>query len=103
MNEENEKNYKIREATKSFLNNQMKAEEYKQKLREEGINPEVDGISKYISQQQSGEPVNFSNMIRTIEVHKTDSITNPVQPKVRGLEEDGKNVNNKMMVPYKDK
>lgn len=69
-----EKDVKIKEATKNLLSNKINTNDYVQVLRNEGVNVEADAIKDCIKKQINGTPMNYANFIRTITIHKNDTV-----------------------------
>lgn len=65
---------KINEATKNLINNKISIEDYVRTLNNEGINTEVPTIQNIIKKQARGSLKSYSNLIRTINIHKNDSV-----------------------------
>lgn len=98
--DENEKEKTIRDATSKFLNQKMDEATFKDVLREEGIDPNIEGINKHIRQKTSGGPVNYSKFVTSIARHQKDSIAKPhgfTHPKLQ--EDTGKVNEENLMVP----
>ena len=102
--ERNEKNHNLKVATDKFLKDQISPDEYKDLLRKEGINPEVDAISKNIRDKANGSQIKYSDLYAIINIHKNDTIPSQPQFKHRGLaEDDGKINSERLMVARGDK
>lgn len=67
----------IKQATTQFLQNKITPDEYRETLKKQGINADVEGINKYIRSKEEGNQISFSDMVRSISTHKKDSIISP--------------------------
>ena len=82
--EESEAKAKLREATAKFVQQEIDKDEYKNVLKSQGINPEIDGINKVIKSSNAG----YTEMLNSIDVHKNDTSAKLRSFKVKNLEED---------------
>lgn len=102
-NDKNEKNHHIKVATNKFLNDKISSEEFKEILRSQGINPDIDAIKKHIRDKTNGAQVNYTDMLSSLTIHKNDTIVTPPPFKHRGLAEDeGKDNQENLMLPCYD-
>ena len=79
-----EANAHVKEATSKFIKNLMSPDEFRETLKKEGINPEVEGINKYIRAQEEGSQVSYSDILKGINTHKKDTIISPNTIVVKG-------------------
>lgn len=88
--EESEKNVKIRDATNKFVNQEMNRDEYKKVLKSQGIDPEIEGISKLLKSTKVG----YTQMLNSLDVHKNDSNARLKSFKVKRAEDEETGVDN---------
>lgn len=87
--------------------NQITPDEYRELLKKEGINPNIEGINKFIRAKEDGNPVSYKDLVININTHKKDTL-DPIKIKIekrkdcRFSEDIGKQDTEKLMMNVKD-
>jgi hypothetical protein len=63
---ENEPDQVLKKCTKELLNKNINPDDFREILRNNGINPYVEGINKVIRQHESGQNVKFNDMLNAL-------------------------------------
>jgi hypothetical protein len=63
---ENEPDYILKKSTKELLKKNINPDDFREILRNNGINPYVEGINKVIRQHESGMSVKFNDMLNAL-------------------------------------
>lgn len=90
-----------------MIANQITPDEYREFLKKEGINPNIEGINKLIRAKEDGNPVSYKDLVIKINTHKKDTL-DPITIKIekgkdcRFSEDIGKQDTEKLMMNVKD-
>ena len=97
----------LKKATTKFIKNEITCDEFKEILKKEGINPEIEAINKLLRTKAEGNDVLFSQVMTTVANHKNDTFPegkiNPLGKDIRYKEDPGKENQDKLMMPMKTK
>jgi hypothetical protein len=78
---ETEPDYILKKSTKELLNKNINPDEFREILRNNGINPNVEGINKMIRQHESGSTVKYNELLYAL-IKNRDSTFDPTQIKI---------------------
>lgn len=100
----NDYNHNIKDGCKKLISQKIDVEEFKEILKKEGVNPDIEAINKKLRTTTSGGIVSYNELIKAIETHKKDAVIQPKLVKNIGrTENDGKETEFNLMMPENNK
>lgn len=102
-----ENNYHLKQGTAKLISNKITPDEYRELLIKEGINPNIEGINKFIRAKEEGNFVSYKDLVVNINTHKGDTL-DPTKVHIekgkdcRFREDSGKESTEKLMMSTKD-